>query len=208
MSQAAALFRDVRRVVSRIHQVVAILDALRAHRGQRNGYLGVMYRRRGRHRADGDLAIGHIQMQLVTPPILLVSLTAFPAPDVAVPGQLLQHLRQTHAALPFQTGALAGHRRFTPLVAFRRTFGTRLLDLAGTVCGTPSTAGPQPLPPLEIRIAVSPEFRVGHEAHFSQAANRFFECVLAPETQPAWERPNMLAKYIVTTQGVDLGKRS
>ena len=60
----------------------------------------------------------------------------------------------------------------------------------------------------EIRIAIPPEFRVGHEAHFAQVANRFFECVLAPETQPAWERPNMLAKYTVTTEGVDLGKRS
>jgi predicted dehydrogenase len=60
----------------------------------------------------------------------------------------------------------------------------------------------------EIRVSIPPRFRVGHEAHFAQVANRFFEYVQAPETLPAWERSNMVAKYTVSTGGVDLGKRS
>jgi len=60
----------------------------------------------------------------------------------------------------------------------------------------------------EWRIAIPPQFRVGHEVHFAQVANQFFQYVRAPETFPAWERPNMLAKYAVTTGGVDLGRRS
>jgi len=59
----------------------------------------------------------------------------------------------------------------------------------------------------DLRLAIPEEFRVGHEAHFAQVANRFFECVAAPERLPAWERPNMIAKYTVTTGGVDLGRR-
>ena len=60
----------------------------------------------------------------------------------------------------------------------------------------------------EIRLAIPPEFRVGHEAHFAQVANRFFAYVQAPATLPAWERANMIARYTVTTGGVDLGRRS
>ncbi len=60
----------------------------------------------------------------------------------------------------------------------------------------------------DLRIVIPPQFRVGHEAHFAQVANGFFGYVQAPETLPAWERPNMLAKYTVTTAGVDLGRRS
>ena len=56
----------------------------------------------------------------------------------------------------------------------------------------------------EVRLAIPPRFRAGHESHFAQVATRFFEYVQAPETLPAWERPNMIAKYTVTTGGVDL----
>jgi predicted dehydrogenase len=57
----------------------------------------------------------------------------------------------------------------------------------------------------ELRIAIPEKFRVGHEAHFGQVAARFFDYVKAPQSMPAWERPNMLAKYYVSTKGVDLG---
>ncbi len=60
----------------------------------------------------------------------------------------------------------------------------------------------------ELRLVIPEKFRVGHEAHFAQVANRFFEYVQAPGTLPAWERPNMVAKYTVSTGGVDLGRRA
>jgi len=59
----------------------------------------------------------------------------------------------------------------------------------------------------DVRIAIPPQFRVGHEAHFAQVANQFFRYVEAPGSMPEWENPNMLAKYRVSTGGVELGRR-
>jgi len=56
-----------------------------------------------------------------------------------------------------------------------------------------------------LRIAIPEKFRVGHEAHFRQVATRFLDYAKSPQSMPAWERPNMLAKYFVSTKGVDLG---
>jgi predicted dehydrogenase len=58
----------------------------------------------------------------------------------------------------------------------------------------------------DIRILVPREFRVGHEVHFAQVANRFFDYVTSPKSLPAWETPCMLVKYTVSTQGVERGK--
>jgi predicted dehydrogenase len=57
----------------------------------------------------------------------------------------------------------------------------------------------------ELRIVIPETFRVGHEAHFAQVTNRFFEYLREPGTMPTWERANMLAKYWVSTRGVELG---
>ncbi len=57
-----------------------------------------------------------------------------------------------------------------------------------------------------IRVTIPDVYRVGHEAHFAQVANRFFEYLRKPETFPAWENPGMLAKYAVSTRGVELSR--
>jgi predicted dehydrogenase len=57
----------------------------------------------------------------------------------------------------------------------------------------------------EIHIAIPERLRVGHEAHFGQVTNRFFEYVTSPKAIPAWETPYMLAKYFVSTKGVEMG---
>ena len=56
----------------------------------------------------------------------------------------------------------------------------------------------------QVRVTIPDTLRVGHEAHFAQVTNRFFEYLRHPETFPAWENPNMLAKYYVSTKGVEL----
>ncbi|MGP8243436.1 MAG: putative oxidoreductase C-terminal domain-containing protein [Bryobacteraceae bacterium] len=61
--------------------------------------------------------------------------------------------------------------------------------------------------PAEARIDIPARFRVGHEAHFAQVANRFLGYLKSPKTLPAWERPDMLAKYYVSTKGVELAPR-
>jgi len=60
----------------------------------------------------------------------------------------------------------------------------------------------------DIRVVIPAALRVGHEAHFGQVRNHFFDYVKSPESMPAWETANMLAKYYVSTTGVDLSKLS
>jgi predicted dehydrogenase len=60
--------------------------------------------------------------------------------------------------------------------------------------------------PNGTRIVIPTRYRVGHEAHFAQVARRFFEYLRAPHSMPSWESPNMLAKYYVSTQGVELSQ--
>jgi predicted dehydrogenase len=60
----------------------------------------------------------------------------------------------------------------------------------------------------EIRIAIPDALRVGHEDHFAQVTQRFLQYARDRGTLPAWERPNMLAKYYVTTQGIRLARLS
>jgi predicted dehydrogenase len=55
----------------------------------------------------------------------------------------------------------------------------------------------------EIRVTIPDRYRVGHEAHFAEVTNRFFD-YLRGEPFPAWENPNMLAKYFVSTRGVEM----
>jgi predicted dehydrogenase len=58
----------------------------------------------------------------------------------------------------------------------------------------------------ESRVTIPDCYRVGHEAHFAQVAKQFFEYLRHPETLPAWEDANMLAKYYISTKGVELSR--
>ena len=59
----------------------------------------------------------------------------------------------------------------------------------------------------ELVITIPDTYRVGHEAHFAQVTNRFLEYLKHPKTLPAWEKPNMVAKYYVTTTGLELSRK-
>ena len=54
----------------------------------------------------------------------------------------------------------------------------------------------------EVHVTIPDRYRVGHEAHFAQVVEEFLKYLESPKSMPAWERPNMLAKYFVTTMGV------
>jgi predicted dehydrogenase len=58
----------------------------------------------------------------------------------------------------------------------------------------------------EIRITIPDSLRVGHEAHFAQVTRSFLTYLRDRRTLPSWERPNMLAKYYVTTKGTELSR--
>ena len=59
----------------------------------------------------------------------------------------------------------------------------------------------------EIHISIPDRLRVGHEAHFAEVASNYFRYVRDRGTLPEWERPNMLAKYYVTTTGTELSRQ-
>ena len=59
----------------------------------------------------------------------------------------------------------------------------------------------------ELRIDIPEALRVSHEEHFAQVTQRFLQYVRDRRTLPAWEHPNMIAKYAVTTQGVALARK-
>jgi len=78
---------------------------------------------------------------------------------------------------------------------------TRIARLQGTYPGVAcETAGD------ELHITIPDRYRVGHEAHFGQVVAQYLEYLKSPKSVPAWERPNMLAKYFVTTTGVQMGR--
>ena len=55
-------------------------------------------------------------------------------------------------------------------------------------------------------VTVPASYHVGHEAHFGQVAAQFLRYVAAGAL-PAWEVPNMLAKYYTTTQALAMAQR-
>ena len=60
----------------------------------------------------------------------------------------------------------------------------------------------------EARLVIPERFRVGHEAHFAQVTNKFSGYLKTPRTLPAWEKPNMLVKYFISTKGVEAGSEA
>jgi predicted dehydrogenase len=60
----------------------------------------------------------------------------------------------------------------------------------------------------QFRLSIPAQYRVGHEAHFAEVTDQFLRYVRGQDCPPAWEAANLLAKYTVTTHGVDLARRS
>jgi predicted dehydrogenase len=58
-----------------------------------------------------------------------------------------------------------------------------------------------------LRVLVPERYRVGHEPHFAEVTERFLGHLKDPATLPAWEEANMLAKYRLTTEAVELSRR-
>ena len=54
-------------------------------------------------------------------------------------------------------------------------------------------------------VRIPDRYRTGHEAHFGEVARLFLSYLADPKALPAWEKPNMLAKYFVSTEGTRRG---
>lgn len=56
------------------------------------------------------------------------------------------------------------------------------------------------------QVQIPDKYRVGHEAHFGQVTENFLQ-YLKDGKLPDWEVPNMIAKYYVATQALEMAKR-
>ena len=94
------------------------------------------------------------------------------------------------------SAAMQAHRCWPPCGRRSRRFSAITQASASTDRGA------------EIHVTVPDALRVGHEAHFAQVATNFLGYLRERRTLPAWEHPNMLAKYFVTTTGTELSRQS
>jgi len=56
-------------------------------------------------------------------------------------------------------------------------------------------------------ITVPDRYNEGHEAHFGRVMQNYLNYLKAGK-MPAWEVPNMIAKYFITTQALALAKKN
>ena len=59
-----------------------------------------------------------------------------------------------------------------------------------------------------LHVAIPDTYRLGHESHFAEVMSRYLDYLSGRARIPTWERPNMLAKYYVTTTGTEMSRRS
>ncbi len=55
-------------------------------------------------------------------------------------------------------------------------------------------------------VVIPEKYKEGHEAHFARVTEKFLE-YLEKGNMPAWEVPNMIAKYYTTTKGLEISKK-
>ncbi len=56
-------------------------------------------------------------------------------------------------------------------------------------------------------VIIPEKYKEGHEAHFARVTEKFLQ-YLKQGALPAWEVPNMIAKYYTTTQALELARQS
>ena len=57
------------------------------------------------------------------------------------------------------------------------------------------------------QVIIPANYKEGHEAHFGRVMEKFLE-YLKNKNMPAWETPNMLAKYYTTTKALELALKN
>jgi predicted dehydrogenase len=55
-------------------------------------------------------------------------------------------------------------------------------------------------------VIIPEKYKEGHESHFGRVAEKYLEYLKAGKL-PAWEVPNMIAKYYTTTQALELARK-
>ena len=55
-------------------------------------------------------------------------------------------------------------------------------------------------------VVIPDSYKEGHEAHFGRVMQNFLD-YFKGKSMPAWEVPNMLAKYYTTTEALKFSKK-
>ena len=58
-----------------------------------------------------------------------------------------------------------------------------------------------------IQIAIPDRYRTDHEQHFADVLDEFLRHARNPRRAPPWEVPNLLTKYAITTQALELARK-
>ena len=102
MPERPAALSDWLGGVGGVHQVIQVGRARGGHRRERNGGVAVMQRGGGQDATDRDLAIGHVDMELVADPGFLVPRAVLLRSARAGRREVVQHRLFSHGALPLQ----------------------------------------------------------------------------------------------------------
>ena len=116
-------------------------------------------------------------------------------------------MRGTRATLRIQQGA---EQHWTPTLYVENRSKSAPADFERTLRAAVAKLAVA-WPGIEVKasgaaweLVIPDKYSIGHEAHFAQVTERYLK-YLAGGKLPAWEVPNMIAKYYTTTQAYAVG---
>ena len=136
-----------------------------------------------------------------------VSVTwAYKAPDGAGDTHY-SILRGTKANLIIRQGA---DQQYKPTLYIEAANGNKDLEASLKSVLSPIQ---QAFPGVDVKknaagweVIIPDKYKEGHESHFGRVAEKYLEYLKAGKL-PAWEVPNMIAKYYTTTQALELARK-
>jgi len=118
-------------------------------------------------------------------------------------------MRGTKAALVIRQGA---EQNYKPSLYIEPVSGVNA-DYTNAVEGSIKSIAAK-FPGVELKktgagweVVIPEKYREGHEAHFARVTEKFLQ-YLKEGALPAWEVPNMIAKYYTTTQALELARQT
>lgn len=116
-------------------------------------------------------------------------------------------MRGTKANLIIRQGA---EQQYKPTLYIEPVAGNTSLDAS---LKTVLPAIQKEFPGVEVKkiakgweVVIPDKYKEGHEAHFGRVMQKYLQ-FLKEGKMPAWEVPNMIAKYYTTTQALELAKK-
>ncbi|GAB3712691.1 putative oxidoreductase C-terminal domain-containing protein [Spirosoma flavus] len=116
-------------------------------------------------------------------------------------------MRGTKANLIIRQGA---EQAYKPTLYIESVSGNKTLE-ADVKAALPAIQ--QQYPGVDVKktasgweVVIPEKYKEGHEAHFGRVAQKYLDYLKAGNL-PAWEVPNMIAKYYTTTQALELAKK-